>query len=131
IGNDNTVSGGLLGAATLLAVNYLVVRFLFKHEQIDRLVEGEPTPLMENGKINEERLAHELLTHAELEIPAHKQGFASLEAVDKCIVGRGGVISSTGKKPTPEGTRPEELTAALKVITRELADVKALLAARG
>src|SRR3954466_14428680 len=38
IGDDNTVTGGIIGASTLLAVNYLVIRFLFRHEKIDRLV---------------------------------------------------------------------------------------------
>ncbi len=34
IGDDNSVTGGLLGAATLLGVNALVVRFLYRHEQL-------------------------------------------------------------------------------------------------
>src|ERR1700752_3922085 len=34
IGNDNSVTGGLIGAATLLAVNYVVDRFLFFHESL-------------------------------------------------------------------------------------------------
>src|SRR5579863_7655545 len=41
IGNDNSVSGGLIGASTLLAVNYMVVRFLFKHRRLDQIVEGK------------------------------------------------------------------------------------------
>src|ERR1051325_1119897 len=41
IGNDNSVVGGLVGATTLLVVNYMVVRFLYSHEKIDRLVEGD------------------------------------------------------------------------------------------
>ena len=36
IGNDNSVSGGLIGAFALLGVNYLVVRFLFKHRRLDQ-----------------------------------------------------------------------------------------------
>src|ERR687888_1840456 len=51
IGNDNSVTGGLIGATTLLAVNYIVVRFLFKHEKLERLVEGDSDVLIENGKI--------------------------------------------------------------------------------
>src|SRR5881409_1252940 len=39
IGDDNSVTGGLLGAATLLGVNYIVVRFMVKHEKLDRLIE--------------------------------------------------------------------------------------------
>src|SRR5438067_7741917 len=37
IGEDNSVTGGVIGATTLLLVNYLVVRFLYNHERIDRL----------------------------------------------------------------------------------------------
>ena len=38
IGNDNSVTGGVLGATTLLVVNYLVVRFLYRHNRLDELV---------------------------------------------------------------------------------------------
>src|SRR5881397_1539984 len=47
IGEDNSVTGGLIGATTLLAINYVVVRFLYSHEKLDRLVEGEPDVLVE------------------------------------------------------------------------------------
>src|SRR6201988_372332 len=40
IGDDNSVSGGLIGATSLLATNYLVVRFLYNHKKLDQLVEG-------------------------------------------------------------------------------------------
>src|SRR5437016_13165449 len=79
IGDDNTVTGGVLGAATLLAVNYAVVRFLWEHDDLDRLVEGEATVLIENGKICHDRLRKELMTVAELAVAAHKQGFTSLD----------------------------------------------------
>src|SRR2546427_11197397 len=51
IGDDNSVTGGVIGAATLLLVNYLVVRFLFRHEKLDRLVEGEACTLIEDGEV--------------------------------------------------------------------------------
>src|SRR5262245_3371938 len=38
IGDDNSVTGGVLGASTLLVTNHLVVRYLYKHERLDRLV---------------------------------------------------------------------------------------------
>src|SRR3978361_525471 len=51
IGEDNSISGGIIGATTLLATNYCVVRFIFKHRRLDQLIEGSPTTLIENGKI--------------------------------------------------------------------------------
>src|SRR5438876_10445639 len=40
IGDDNSVTGGIIGASTLLIVNYLVVRYLSRHQKLDELVEG-------------------------------------------------------------------------------------------
>src|SRR5580692_10413202 len=67
IGDDNSVTGGIIGAATLLLVNSVVVRFLYRHEKIDRIVEGEPCYLIENGQIRERQLEREVLTRQELE----------------------------------------------------------------
>ena len=50
IGEDNSVSGGLIGAATLLAMNYLVAWASFKSRRLERLVEGDSTTLIEHGK---------------------------------------------------------------------------------
>src|SRR5215210_6252176 len=54
IGEDNTVTGGLIGAFSLLAINYFVVRFVFKHRRLDQLVEGKPTVLIKNGRLRRE-----------------------------------------------------------------------------
>ena len=50
IGDDNTVFGGFVGAFSLLATNYIVVRFLFRHRRLDQVIEGAPTTLIEKGK---------------------------------------------------------------------------------
>src|SRR5689334_15873224 len=51
IGNDNSVTGGLIGASTLLVANYLVVRFLYRHGRIEHLAEGNPLPLIDQGRV--------------------------------------------------------------------------------
>src|SRR3989442_4973271 len=72
IGDDNTVVGGIVGAFTLLAINYLVVRFLFKHRRLDQLLEGQPTVLIQHGRLCPEGLAKELMTEAEVLTVAHR-----------------------------------------------------------
>jgi uncharacterized membrane protein YcaP (DUF421 family) len=128
IGDDNSVTGGLLGAAALLGVNALVVRFLYRHERLDRLVEGEAEVLIEDGKIRFDRLKSELITLPELESAAHKQGFASLDEVDRAVLEPGGTVSFIVKKPTPEAVRHEELTRRLDQIVSELAALRLGLA---
>src|SRR5262245_13005980 len=66
IGNDNNVTGGVIGATTLLAINHFVVRAVYKQRRLDRLIEGSPTVLIEHGHLRKERLREELITHAEL-----------------------------------------------------------------
>src|SRR6185436_5050429 len=51
IGNDNSVSGGIIGATTLLGLNYMVVRFLYSHEKLDHVIEGDATVLIEDGQL--------------------------------------------------------------------------------
>src|SRR6202167_6326189 len=92
IGDDNSVTGGIIGAATLLLVNFLVVRFLFRHEGLDRLVEGEATNLMDHGTILEDQLAKEMLSRQELVAAAHKQGFDDLSEVESASLDPGGTI---------------------------------------
>src|SRR5256714_2589741 len=62
IGDDNSVSGGVIGATTLLAVNYFVVRFLYGHERLDRLIEGDCDVLITGGKIFHDPLEKAMLT---------------------------------------------------------------------
>ena len=120
IGDDNSVVGGIVGATALLVVNYLVVRFLYRHARLERLVEGDADVLMEDGKVRFDRLKKELITLPELESAAHKQGFASLDEVDRAVLEPGGTISFFGKKPTPETARHEEIRLRLDQILTEL-----------
>ena len=77
IGNDNSLTGGLIGAFALLSINYVVVRYLFRHRRLDQLFEGKPTVLIDHGKVIKPALAKELLTRAELMTVLHRQGFGS------------------------------------------------------
>jgi uncharacterized membrane protein YcaP (DUF421 family) len=126
IGDDNSVTGGLIGAATLLAVNYLVVRFLFGHEKLDRIVEGDPDLLIDDGKIRTERLGEELLTLPELEAAARRQGFASLEEVERAVLEPDGTLSFIGKKPAPEELRHRDLLRRLDQVNEELTYLRML-----
>jgi uncharacterized membrane protein YcaP (DUF421 family) len=125
IGEDNSVTGGILGASTLLAVNYLVVRFLYNHEKVERLIEGEPDVLIEDGVIRLDRLKKELITHTELEAAAHKQGFGSLDAIDRAILDPGGTVSFVARKPSADDTRHGELLARLEAMSAQIATLKA------
>ena len=113
IGEDNSVLGGVIGASALLATNFFVVRFLFEHPKLDRIVEGEPTVLIDQGQLRHDQLRRELITVAELEEAARRQGFAALDEVERAVLEPGGTISLLAKKPTIEAVRHQELLARL------------------
>jgi uncharacterized membrane protein YcaP (DUF421 family) len=124
IGNDNSITGGLLGALTLLLFNWVVVRMLYRHHEIDELIEGESTVLVEEGCVIQKALDEEVITLHELEAAAHKQGFQSLKEVEKCILEPGGTLAMFGRKPNPDEMRQE-------AVLQRLDRIEALLVSRG
>ena len=125
IGDDNSLSGGLIGATSLLATNYLVVRFLYDHRKLDQFVEGRADVLIEGGKVRMNNLKRELITVPQLEAAARKQGFASLTEVEQCILEPGGTLSFIGKKPDVDESRHKELLSNLDQLRQEIAILRA------
>ncbi|HET9804290.1 MAG TPA: YetF domain-containing protein [Candidatus Acidoferrum sp.] len=125
IGDDNTVTGGVIGATSLLIVNYLVVRFLYNHRKLDQLVEGRADVLVEDGKVRMGNLKRELITMAQLEAAARKQGFESVGDVQQCVLEPGGTITFIGKKPGTDESRHQQLLERMEQMMKELAKLRA------
>ena len=121
IGEDNSVLGGLIGATSLLVTNYLVVRFLYDHRKLDQLVEGRADVLIEGGKVRTKHLKTELITMAQLEAAARKQGFGSISDVEQCVLEPGATLTFIAKKPGSEDVRHQELIGRLERLAQELA----------
>ena len=120
IGNDNSLTGGLIGAFSLVFTNYLVVRFLFKHRRIDQILEGSPTVLIEDGKLRRKALAKELLTESELLTICHRQGFADMDEVQTAVLEPGGTFFLKGKSPSDEDNFRKEVLSQLEKINQRL-----------
>ena len=124
IGEDNSVTGGLIGAFSLCAVNYAVVRFLFKHRRLDQILEGKPSVLIEHGKICQDALARELLSVPELLAIVHRQGFRSLDQVEKCVLEVGGSFSVEGAKGDRPAGMDREILAKLDDLAARIDELK-------
>lgn len=127
IGNDNSVSGGLIGAVALMAANYLVVRYLFKHRRLDQLFEGSPTLLIEDGNVLRHALAKELLTNSDLMTVLHRQGFDSVSEVQRCILEPGGTFYIQRKLPAMDTVQHDAIMNRLSELS---AKIDTLLEAR-
>jgi uncharacterized membrane protein YcaP (DUF421 family) len=131
IGNDNSLSGGIIGAATLLVLNYFVVKLIYGNRKIRHLFEGEPDVLISDGKIRMDRLKKEMITIDEMVEAAHKQGIDSLSEVKKAVIDPDGVISFVKNDPTPDIIRHDELTKKLNALCGDIAAIKKEMGIRG
>ena len=86
IGDDNTVSGGIIGVFSLLTINYLLTRLLFRLPKLSKVIEGKETVLIRKGKVDREALKHEALTELELKTVLHKQGLRDYSEVERCVL---------------------------------------------
>ncbi|MEP7088421.1 MAG: YetF domain-containing protein, partial [Gemmatimonadota bacterium] len=102
IGNDNSITGGILGAGLLLILNYAIVRFLFLHPKIDKLAEGDNVVLVLNGELLEGALKKQLITKAELMSAARRQGIDSIGEIDCARLEVGGALTFVLKHPSSD-----------------------------
>jgi uncharacterized membrane protein YcaP (DUF421 family) len=127
IGDDTSLVGGMIGAFSLCAFNYVVVRFMFRHRRLDELFAGTPTGLIEAGKICRDGMAKEMLTEAELVTVAHRQGFASLDEISSCVLEPGGTFSIQAKKPRGPDRRHHEMLDQMKHLAAQIEELKHLI----
>jgi uncharacterized membrane protein YcaP (DUF421 family) len=67
IGNDNSLIGGMVGASTLFAANYVFVHVIYRHAHLRRVLEGRPRVLLRNGKLDHDAMRKEAITEETLE----------------------------------------------------------------
>jgi uncharacterized membrane protein YcaP (DUF421 family) len=117
IGNDDSLLGGLLGAAILIVVNVLVVRGAFLSPRFGKALQGGPTTVFENGSLDRHALRREAITEEELVVGLRRQGL-ELDDVEKVVLEPEGVLNAT---PKPK--------ASLDDVMRKLEAIEARLSA--
>ena len=130
IGNDNSVTGGVIGAFSLLAINFVVAHLLFRSPKLDQVLQGTQRVLIRRGRIDHKALEAELISEAELLSAVHKQGFSGFKEVEKCVLEPNGNFYIEGHKPSTDEAQQSELLAKLDELNRELQAIKAQLATR-
>ena len=106
IGNDNSITGGIVGASTLFIANYAFVRLTYSNARARRILEGEPTVLLRNGEPDREALRKESITEAELLNIALEKGFSDLSEVGLMVLETNGQLvclkTSQAKRLRPQ-----------------------------
>jgi uncharacterized membrane protein YcaP (DUF421 family) len=128
IGDDNSVTGGIIGAFALLAINWLVVRALFSSPRLMRMMEGRSSVLIRNGQVDQKALQRESLTREELLSVVHKQGFEDFDQVNLCELEPNGTFYLEAYQPSEADRRHTELLDRLQSMNQEIAALRARLA---
>ena len=124
IGDDNSVTGGVIGAFSLLAINWLVVRVLFRSKRLTSALEGRCAVLVHDGQLDRRALARESLTREELLSVIHKQGFEDFHQVRRCELEPNGTFYVEAFDPSAADKRHAELMERIDVLSREVAALR-------
>ncbi len=98
LGEDTSLGGGLLLAATLISINYGVGWLSTRSRRVETLVEGEPVLIARDGKMLDSVLKRELVTPADLDAALRQQGCLSIDDVALAVLEINGHITIVPKK---------------------------------
>ena len=107
IGDDNSLSGGLLGAAILVGVNGLVVRGVRGSETITRLLEGTSSVLVRGGRLERDRIRRLGLRDDDVVTALRRQGANTVNEVQEALLAPGGSIVVTLNPEDENATRAD------------------------
>ena len=93
VGPDTSLTGGILAAVVLLAMNYLIARMRLYFPAVRRLVEGTPTLLVLHGEVMTRNLNREGLDQEMLETALREHGIAQISDVEMAVLEVDGSIS--------------------------------------
>lgn len=131
IGDDNSVTGGIIGAFALLAINWALTVTLFKSPKLDRIVEGTATMLILHGVVDDVAMKREALTDIELKSVIHKQGLDDYSQVEKCVLEPNGTFYVEAVRPSSDDAERAEILQLVRTLSTEVRELKGMLAARG
>ena len=93
VGPDTSLTGGIIAAAVLLIVNFLIARLRLYVPGLRRLVEGSPTLLVLHGKVLDRNLRREALDQDTLEAALREHGISEVSEVEMAVLEVDGSIS--------------------------------------
>ena len=97
-GGDTSVTGGLLSATTLVALNSIVAVVTSKSKKAEAIIEGHPLVLIHNGRLYQAMMDQARLTHHELNAALRQAGCGCVDDVQYAVLENNGAISVVARK---------------------------------
>jgi uncharacterized membrane protein YcaP (DUF421 family) len=116
VGPDSTLLGGLVAATTLFVVNYMLKYLQYRFPKFGKIVQGDATMLVYQGKIIEAHMKRAKITNDELMEAVREHGVKSVKEVDLAIMEVDGSISVLSDKYQKKTVKKRQ---AHKVLTKQ------------
>jgi uncharacterized membrane protein YcaP (DUF421 family) len=125
IGNDTSLLGGLVGAASLMVCNALLVRHYYRGPSQERLTDiDRDVSLIKGGRLDEPELRRLRVNAGELIAKAHERGFDTLGEIDSAVLYPNGTIYFRGRHPDEAEQQHRAVMERLDHLQRELAALR-------
>ncbi len=93
LGKDTSVAGGVLLAATLIALNWLVGFVSARNRKVEALIEGSPVLLARDGQVYRGVLKRELISHSDFKKAMREAGCEDIEGIRLAVLETDGHIT--------------------------------------
>ena len=124
IGNDNSLLGGIIGAAALLAINAALVRIYYRGPKIEkRMMEERDAYLIQNHQVQDHELEKLHINLGELTAKAHERGFDDIHEIETAVLYPNGTIYMKGG-PSRDAARINEILHQLHLLRQEVATLR-------
>ena len=120
IGDDNSVSGGIVGAFSLLAINWALTWLLFRSPKLTTALQGSSSVLVKDGVVDEAEMKRQALGPEELTSVLNRSGFDDPSDVQLCVLEPNGTFYVKGKSPSMDQVERGELLAMLEQLSDEV-----------
>ena len=98
LGQDTSLGGGLLLAATLIALNYVVGWITTRSPMMEQVIEGAPVVLARHGHVLQKVLQREMVSKADFSKAMRDAGCDEVDEVDLALLETNGHITIILKK---------------------------------
>lgn len=127
IGDDTSLSGGIIGVFVLLGISFLTSYVKFRSKRVESLLEGEPRVLVEDGKPQAAEIRREMLTAEDLDVIAHEEGLESAKDIEKLILNPNGSFLVEGKDEIKDREFKKDVLEKIDKLTEQIDDLRLLL----
>jgi uncharacterized membrane protein YcaP (DUF421 family) len=120
IGNDTSLTGGVIGALSLVGINALLVRIYYRGPETT--IATPDTYLIHERQIDNESLRRLHINRAELIARAHERGFDDLDEVDTAVLYPNGTIYMKGT--SQDAACMQDILQEVRALRREVATLR-------